>query len=216
MVPREETSLRRWLAGRVPVGTSRIDGSVRHLDRQAQIEFKHPQHIEDHPKFGILVGFNFLIINRGAAELFVAVSRLQILQDASRSVCNSCPGNRHGIDDEASRTGPKGRCYPSSDPRLLRCSPSLTLLSIISAYVLTAGSLVGLLSLRLSRSALLLCCSAFLLSCSRRACSSCSAVARLRASCWAILSFIPSSIPARSARIFLTSSRFPIPLCRSL
>jgi hypothetical protein len=209
MVPLEETYLWRWLAGRVPVGTSRIRGSVRHPVHRAKSKFERPLHIEVYPQYSIYDGLDFLIINRGAARLLVAVSRLQTLQDNPRNVYNSFPGNCHGIDDEASRTGPKGRCYRSSDPRLLCCSPSLTLLSIRSAYVLTAGSLVGLLSLRLSRSALLL-------SCSRRACSSCSTVARLRASCWATLSFVPSSTPAKSARILVTSPRFPIPLCRSL
>jgi len=106
------------------------------------------------------------------------------------------------------RFGPKVRCYCLSDSWPVRLR-SLTLLSIISVYSLTAGSLVGPLALRLSRSALLL-------SWSRRVCSSCSNVASLRASCWANFSFIPSSVPSRSARIFVTSSRLPRPLCRSL
>src|SRR5918997_6323365 len=91
---------------------------------------------------------------------------------------------------ETERFGLTRRCYGPSDPRPDR-SCSLTLLSIMSAYLPMAGSLVGVLALRLSPSTLLL-------SCSSRACSSCSNVASLWASCWATLSFRPSSVPSRS------------------
>jgi hypothetical protein len=74
MVPLEETYLWRWLAGRVPVGTSRIRGSVRHPVHRAKSKFERPLHIEVYPQYSIYDGLDFLIINRGAARLLVAAA----------------------------------------------------------------------------------------------------------------------------------------------
>jgi hypothetical protein len=64
VVPLEGAFLRRrWLAGRVPVGTFRMGGSVEHPVCQAQGKFEHAQHVEVHLQLRVFGGLDFLIAN---------------------------------------------------------------------------------------------------------------------------------------------------------